>query len=144
LHFWRTLMISTRIRILSSVVMLFSVLHSTHCAAAVIAYDNITDALHLGGTYIGKVDYGEIKLAQRFTATTSGQLSKLAMTLVFFPTQRSGLIQNIDEITLSIVADENGKPGTTDLWSEVFIDKTEPAVSWPGYQPLSSFSVANG
>ncbi len=122
--------------------MLLSVACGSQCAAEVIAYDNIGPVSRRQGYYLGSGNNisGEAKLAQRFTPTTSGQLSKLELTMYFMPFENSALqLKNIDELTLSIVPDENGKPGATNLWSEVFINKTEVSGIYP-----SSFNVANG
>lgn len=85
------------------------------------------------------LDLYEFKQAQRFTPATSGKLTKLDLLLDF--QQSNALGHNVDELTLTIVADDNGIPGSTELWSQTYFDKVTRRQSDPS---TSSFNAANG
>lgn len=112
------------------------------CAAGVLAFSNFNPDLfyNSGGWGVGSVlDIYEFKQAQRFTPATSGKLSKL--DLLFDFQQSNALGHNVDELTLTIVADDNGKPGSTELWSQTYLDQATRRRDDPS---TSSFNAANG
>lgn len=132
----------SQLRFALSVILLGITLCIGQCAAGVIAFSNFDPDLYYnsGGWGVGSVlDIYEFKQAQRFTPATSGKLSKL--DLLFDFQQSNALGHNVDELTLTIVADDNGKPGSTELWSQTYRDEATRRRDDPS---TSSFNAANG
>jgi hypothetical protein len=133
-------MISIRLLFSLTTAALALGVHGDRCAAAV-AFDSFGPNDTYGSTganWQGNHPTAEVKLAQRFTPQVSGQLSKLELGLTSFDSQ-NGL--SGDVITFAIVSDIDGKPGTTELWSQTYIGNVPPRTQIQG---ATSFSVSGG
>jgi len=115
-------MISIRMKFILAAAALAIVVHCHPCAAA-IAFNNFGPNETYGspgGNWQGRYHDQEVKLAQRFTPSISGQLHWIGMGLTY----TDGLNdQSGDVVTLAIVPDVDGKPGASELWSQIYIDK---------------------
>lgn len=88
---------------------------------------------------VGPIGNGEFKLAQCFTPSVTGKLSRLDLLLKFNPATYLGA--NFDELTLRIVSDENGIPAGAELWSQTYVNETTRIQD---DSSSSSFGAANG
>jgi hypothetical protein len=135
-------LISNNLKLILAVAMLCLAARSSQCVAEVIAFSNYDpgSVYNSGGWVIGPAagPY-EFKLAQRFTPSVTGRLSKLDLLLEFNPVNYQGL--NVDELTLRIVSDENGIPAGAELWSQTYFNE---ATRVQDDSSSSSFDAANG
>lgn len=121
-----------------------SILCAGRSTAATVAYSNFdpTDNSTGRGYRLGNQgDDFETRVAQRFTPTSGGRLTKIELTLQYLPGEWSHGPINRDELTLVIVPDVNGKPSDDELWSQLYLDKTQ---RMGPSQPHSSYEVTNG
>lgn len=116
-------------------------IHGSQCAAGIIVYDNLPP----GGYYprvlfgLGKYPHNVSQAAQQFTPASSGRLATLDLPILF-----GGRWQHADDLTLTIVSDDNGLPSAAKLWSQTYIDKVR-SNHLPAENTLPlSFDVENG
>jgi hypothetical protein len=134
-------MISTRLRFILLPVLLGIAVCSSSCAAGVIAYNSFgpNDSYSFSGNWQGSFFDHEMMLAQRFTPSVGGPLDKIELGLFFHAPSSERNAENVDELTLSLVADVNGKPGTQELWSQFYAGNSPTE-----HGPVASFDVAAG
>ena len=134
-------MTSTNIKLILAVVILSVAASPAQCVAEIIAFSNYDPGLAYdsGAWVVGPIGSGEYKLAQRFTPSVTGKLSRLDLLLKFNPATYLGA--NFDELTLRIVSDENGLPAGAELWSQTYINETTRIQD---DFSSSSFGAANG
>ena len=135
-------MTSTQLRFISPAVVLLIVVCSGRCFADFIAFDNLgaNQRYTKLGVAQGSSDSEEDMLAQRFTAKVGGRMTKIETGMNFnVPGVESPRNLNVDDLTLSLVRDDNGKPGTQVLWSQNYIDNVPT-----GLGRIASFNVEGG
>jgi hypothetical protein len=131
-------MTSTRTRFISTATVLLVAICGDRCFADFIAYNNFgTNPIYQPiATWQGSWDSEEGMTAQRFNAKVGGRMTKLETGMTFSPTLHE---LNVDDITLSLVPDDNGKPGTQVLWSQNYICNV-PTI----FGSIASFDVEGG
>ena len=104
--------------------VLLALVGGDHCIAGFIVYNNFgpSDSYTELGTSQGSNFLAPVAtmLAQRFTPMTSGVLDKLELGLIFNPPNSSLNWGNVNEVTLALVPDLDGRIGTEILWSQFF------------------------
>lgn len=115
------------------------VISAVQCFGGNVAYDSFgpDDTITEQGSYQGFYIAFERKLAQRFTAQASGLLHQIEMAVTY----SDSLDNQGNEITLAIVPDIDGKPGTGELWSQTYIDQVGFFYEAKG---ATSFSASGG
>ena len=135
-------MTSTQMRFISLATVALINLCGGRCFADVIAFDNLgaNQRYTKLGVAQGSSDSEEDMLAQRFTAKVGGRMTKIETGMNFnVPGIASPRNLNVDDLTLSVVRDDNGKPGTQVLWSQNYIDNVPT-----GWGRIASFNVEGG
>src|SRR5690606_3102151 len=114
------------------------------CFADFITYNNlgVNPIYQSVGTWQGSAEgpYEEAMAAQRFTANIGGRLTKIETGMRFNPPGEGfTFVRNVDDVTFSLVGDDNGKPGTQVLWSQNYLGNV-PTV----FGAIASFNVQAG
>lgn len=135
-------MTSTHMRLISAATAILIVVCGGRCFADFIAYNNfgVNPIYQSVGTWQGSSGLDEAMQAQRFTANLGGQLTKIETGMRFnSPGQGLSFASNVDRLTFSLVPDDNGKPGTQELWSQNYGGNV-PTV----FGAIASFNVLAG
>lgn len=111
------------------------------CTAGVVAFDNFgpNDSYDSWGNCQGSAFLDEMMLAQRFTPEFSGVLDKFELGFFYVGGLSAETMGNVDELTLALVPDVNGEPGTQELWAQIYLDKSPT-----NYGYVATFDVAGG
>ena len=134
-------MISTRTKFMLAAVVVIIAIRGSQCAAGIIVYDNLPPTPYYPRVLAGlgmRRDYVS-QSAQQLTPASSGRLATLDLPILF-----GGRWEHADDLTLTIVSDDNGLPSAAKLWSQTYIDKVR-SNHLPAENTLPlSFDVENG
>lgn len=120
------LVISTQLKFILAASTICVALFERPSTAGVVAFNNFgpNDSYQNAGNWQGSLFNDEMMLAQRFIPSVSGPLGKLELGLFFLGPVSEDTSANVDELTLSVVADVNNEPGAQELWSQLYVDKS--------------------
>jgi hypothetical protein len=119
-------MISTQLKFILAASAVCLALFERPSTAGVVAFNNFgpNDTYRNEGVWQGTLFPQEVMSAQRFTPSVSGSLVRLELGLIFHAPASEDTRDIVDELTLSLVADVDGKPGTQALWSQLYVDQS--------------------
>ena len=128
---------STILQPVTALLACFIFATAARCASAgVIVFNNFApDGSYANhGNWQGSFDNYEIMLAQRFQPSHGGRLEEIALGMT-----RSFFAGNVDELTLTIIPEENGRPGITPLWQQTYVSALTNYLG-----AIAEFPVAGG